>query len=238
LLDESGVARETSERPDDLRSGIRVILETSEESLDMPGENRVAPETQGSDGLLDDYGVVSETPDRSDDLLGVNRVSPETSQRSDEQICENAVAPETPGLDFLDENNPDIVPDTPGENIITVQMCSCLKNKGVHDAPEGKCKETVQIKSNTLSDLLDSVLLKKKDDSSPKLCTSRKVDTVGNNCEHCIKKSIHSEHKYCKTLPNVNITTTQNMYKCRCPTTAPIKETHNGPYAKWCQIYS
>lgn len=236
LLDESGVAPETSERPGDLQSGIRVILETSEESLDMPGENGVAAETQGSDGLLDGCGVVCETPERSDDLLGVNRVSPETSQRSDEQLCENAVAPETPGLDLLDENDPDIVPDTPGENI-TVQMCSCLKNKGVQDAPEGKCKETVLIKSNTLSDLLQSVVLKRKDAGSPKLCTSRKVVTVGSNCEHCIKKSVLSEHKYCKTVPSVNIRPTQNMYKCRCPTTAPIKETHNEPYATWCQIY-
>ncbi|PNF20158.1 hypothetical protein B7P43_G00617 [Cryptotermes secundus] len=206
MLDESGVAPETSERPDDLRSGIKAILETSEKSHDMPGNNGVAPETPG----------------RSDDLLGVNRVSPQTSQRSDQQLCENAVAPETQGLYLLGENDPDIVPDTPGENMITVQMYSCSKHKGVEGTPERKCEETVQIE---------------KYGSLPKLCTSRKVDTAGSYCEHCIKESVLSEHKYCKTVESDNLRQTQNMYKCRFPTTAPMKETHNGPYATWCQIY-
>jgi hypothetical protein len=182
------------------------------------GENVVALQTpESSNYLLDESAVTPETSERPNGI----RVIPETSEESDEQLHENAVAPETPQLDLLDENDPDIVPNTPDGNMITVQMCCSLKNKvvlrNIQDAAERKDKEIGQIKSSTLSDLLQSAVLKK--------------------CEYCINKSILIEHKYCKTVPSVNIRAMQNMYEYRRPTTEPIKETHNRPHATWCQTY-
>jgi hypothetical protein len=210
MLGENRITPETSERSD-LQSGITVILETSEESVD----------------LLRDWGTESDTMEISDDLLGVNIVSPETLQRTDDQL-ETGVVAETPGLDLLDKNDPDIVPDTAGEYMTTVQTCSCLKNKGVSgnslDSAEGKCKELVQIKSS-------SVMVKRKGESSLKLCNSRKVDALGNN-KHNIRKPVLGENQCCKTVSSVNIIPTQYIYGYTSPTTL-IK----GPHATWCQMY-
>jgi hypothetical protein len=109
---------------------IRVILETSEESIDLlcgfetesePLEmsddslssNKVVPKTsQQSDEHLHEARIVSESSQQSDDQVHEARIVPRTPQQSDVQLYETRIVPETPQQSDVQLYETRIVPKT------------------------------------------------------------------------------------------------------------------------------